>query len=488
MKKFLSLFVICVCVLVNLINVDVFCESVWQNDGTDMGSGDACYGDSGFPSSFKNVKYYDVAIPYKLKLEDDIGGCASGGNGKMADSTKRATAGSLIARETSRSYALTHYPALRKATFDVATANGWDNGSDDLGMAYVKDKNGTTYYLMAIQEYFYKYTGVKKFPGWNSIGGQIVDVILTDGTVIHFIIYDANASHHTNGGDSDGSKDWFTSFTELKIKYYRNLFAAANGNCPEVLADDNSSIGKFRAKFKLDKKVRIAYYRMYNKRYADSPEPANEVVKSVAYNDGKSVMSIEGSTSANVGARTSSSEKNKQLNASFVNGAYTESQLGAFQTLAEADIQAQYLDLVNPDEFTLSEDEALTNWQANISSEATDKSLISYVRVFVQIIGILFTVWVILIYVCFWFDRLNNFIDFPLLPLITLGKLEASVSDDDCAGMGEPVNGKRPVGHRGIVYLCIVSIVFGVLIISGTMFEILSLLIRAVKGILGGSV
>ena len=76
-------------------------------------------------------------------------------------------------------------------------------------MQVLVDKNGNKYYMMAIQEFFYCFPGIKEdasFPKWGSQNGQLVDVILTDGTVIHFVIVDANDSAHTKwwtkGGNS----------------------------------------------------------------------------------------------------------------------------------------------------------------------------------------------------------------------------------------------------------------------------------------------
>ena len=106
-----------------------------------------------------------------------------------------------------------------------------------------------------------------------------------------------------------------------------------------------------------------------------------------------------------------------------------------------------------------------------------------------MMVGIIFSVWVILIYVCFWFDRLNNFIDFPLLPFITLGKLEASPTDDESTFRMKDTmkkTGKKTINHRQVVWLCVVALVFGMLIISGEIFAILGKLIVTVHRILKG--
>ena len=103
--------------------------------------------------------------------------------------------------------------------------------------------------------------------------------------------------------------------------------------------------------------------------------------------------------------------------------------------------------------------------------------------------GILLMVWCVLIYLAYWFDRINNLFDFDLLVILTLGKLRISETEEDCtfslASLTKET-GIRTVNHRAILGICITGIAFGVIVISGYLYRAISALVFKVLELLGG--
>ena len=126
------------------------------------------------------------------------------------------------------------------------------------------------------------------------------------------------------------------------------------------------------------------------------------------------------------------------------------------------------------------------NWKADIEKQNSDSLLIRGGRWLTMLFGILFNVYMLLIYISYWFDRLNNFFDYSLLNILTLGKLTISPDEDQCTfsvtslGKGEV----RTVNHRKILEICIIGLAFGTLIISGVFFQILSGIVNKILEIL----
>lgn len=126
------------------------------------------------------------------------------------------------------------------------------------------------------------------------------------------------------------------------------------------------------------------------------------------------------------------------------------------------------------------------NWKADINKKNSESILIKGGRWLTILFGIIFNVWMLLIYISYWFDRLNNFFDYSLLNLLTFGRLLISPDEDECTfslsslGKGE----KRTVNHRKVLEVVIIGLAFGTLIISGTFFKILSVVVNKILEIL----
>lgn len=111
-----------------------------------------------------------------------------------------------------------------------------------------------------------------------------------------------------------------------------------------------------------------------------------------------------------------------------------------------------------------------------------ESGFISVIRRLVSLMGILFTLWCLLIYIAYWFDRINNFIDLDLVGILTFGRLKVSDTEEECTFSIKALakTDTRTVNHRAILFICLMGIAFGVLIISGGLYKVLSAFVNKV--------
>lgn len=169
-----------------------------------------------------------------------------------------------------------------------------------------------------------------------------------------------------------------------------------------------------------------------------------------------------------------------------VNGcAYSESELTAMLELSETT-----LDSATSDSLSIDQNYTLQNWQQNIDSELEETILVVWMRRIVTILGIMFTVWMLFLYMSYWFDRVNVFFEFSLLSILSLGKLRISPDEYECTWqLSELVRSKSggtmTVNHRAMLEIVIIGCLFGSLIISGMMFKIVRIAILWILKIIG---
>ena len=468
------------------------------NDGKEK-SADEVFKDSGITSSFKDVEYWDCAVPYELSF-GDIGGYqvktrynvdAQGHSmSPMASSVQKQKVGSVILYEThvGSDFGVTHLGNVYQKMVDAGKKVGKFDVCDENGMAKYINKQGVEFYFTAVQPWFFangvwkeKLKGAKKFAGTYGSGtigwGEIFDVILTDGTCIHFVYADTNAAEHTNGM----TKQYESYAAELKLKQYKNLFGAEGGHMLEVwLGHGSSGLDKFKKATGLDGKKKIAYYRFYNKSMIDDVEPADENAKKVV----SSVTSGEGDPYSGNGANN---KKNEELNAVAVNGFYSEEALSNYVKLHEAYL-TDMINNANRDSLGQEDLSNLSNWNMNKSEDKGEGFVIKVTRKITMILGVILTVYAVLIYIAFWFDRTNIFMDIDVLGILTFGRMSAIMDDTDS-------NYKRDMGDRGkklyvdsksITKIILLVVSFGALIISGVIFGILLKLVNLIFGLIQG--
>lgn len=159
---------------------------------------------------------------------------------------------------------------------------------------------------------------------------------------------------------------------------------------------------------------------------------------------------------------------------------FSEQELSAYAVLGES--VSIYNTLVSTDlnDLSPSDRSALGTWEDTI--EDGKFSFNKLIRNIIMAFGIILTVWAMLLYTGFWVDRLNNIVDFSFVNLLTFGKLKVADSDEDSNfGKGQK---DTFIGHIDVIKICIISILFGVLLITGVFYKILFSLIMFVTNLI----
>ena len=435
------------------------------------------YGDSKIPASFTGVEYFDFYMPYKYTA-GEIGGYSIAGTAVMTESLQKRKPSSFVNYEFDGIKNLYWQKWGVQQCGNTGVTTGYES---DTGLVTLTDKNGTVYYVTALPWILFKndknyYSDNDDYWGLYYNTGQVFDVILTDGTVIHFVMGCAKAEVHTNGGKAGGYTPDSQSYTAFesenlsKHPQYTNMFQAVGGETLEVWGETGNSSSRFMEKYGMSEtgvegSNSIAYIRVYNTMIGDAPTPANDTVKAVSYSLGE----------VNI---TSSSAGNTGISINDIAQKYDETYfLGDFSGLVERGIA-----LPSSDWLQYSEQQEIANWKSTIELLQEDKKY-SVLRACVMFVGILMIVYSTLLYLAFQFDKINNFVDIELVSCLTLGKLVTS-RDEISTYNKEEVSGKpKAVVQKDIAMASITGITAGVLLLSGKLYAIISLVVSLVSSI-----
>lgn len=409
----------------------------------------------GVKPSYEGVDYVDCYIPY-AKTVEEIGGIAVGvvrddyGYGIMPDRNKKFKAGDYA-----------NYQGNYEKVNGVPRA-GYET---DTGMEIFKDSNGNQYYASAIQKFFYN-GSENGFYGWGLENrGQLFDVVLTNGVVIHFVVGDANGESHTNGWEGGFVSEGLWIPSTMNYPAYRSLFGIIAGNCLELWGKDVSASNKFSEKYNLKvsgEGVHIAFYRLYNKKISENPKRADDVGSGVAYSLDGSVR-IEDSTIDSGGASTTeeSESNSNDLNLSDDDVVLEEDLVG--MSGLKSKLKDNQSDVVLPSDDNLSSGElANRNTVKSQISEDRNQKLMDVLRIGIVFLGLCSILYSVLLIVAYTFDKANNFFDVSLLSVISFGLL--SVDDD--------VKGRRGgTSKKKLIKLFLMFFIVGSLIVSGAVFD-----------------
>lgn len=460
-----------------------------KNDGKEIKKADL-YKDSGLPSSFKGAKYYDVAMPYNLSAYDIGGWCIKAHEDGVPESEY------VYDKKKLKSIKMSGNSAIEYSTLDYAKRASVMQGKTgevlkknlkvDKKTGLITTKiNGVTFFFNVLQKFECNNNTAKKWNAWNK-NGYLCDAILTDGTVIHFIKCDSNAECHTNGGidgKGDGGKmhDDFGSnsrhkrwaWGEVKLKQYHNIFGVSGCNTWEIWGDNQ----KFMKHFNIGSgknQNRLAYYRIYDIDCTETKKikPASDDVKKLSYKLGD-VTLADGNVNDKDDKNTVSLKQT---------GFYSETHYVELNNLNEKKIT-----FLDPNKLGKDQTRGINDWKENVDLEE-DSKIYSFARVLVMLCSIVFLVWILLIYLSYWFDRVNNFLDIALLPIVTFGHLR--VSPEECECTFDPKNltkdkNVQTVNHRTILVICLMGIAFAVFILSGKMYGLLKGFTYKILGWLG---
>lgn len=437
------------------------CAVTLDNNGNAM---DNPYGDCKATSSFTNAQYYDCYVPYNVTIRD-IGGWSNGVIA-YAYSTYNYSMQSYYPNRIDTpcfSYVINGYMPM---------SSGWHGATvtaESTGAQIFTDRKGNQYYGMAIQQFFYASgkEGSNNFPVWNSGGmlGQLVDVILTDGTCIHFVILDANDSAHTNGGPMETSL-WNVqySFSEMKNNTYKHLFHAAFGNCIELAGTSwGSGTTELMKKYNLGKDGnKIAYYRMYNVKIDDSPERDPSVGKEVSYSLGDVTIS------------QSNSNQNNPLSAQD-DVLIPEDKLRGMPQQGVLSNGANSVSLPSNRNLSSRDKSVISEVKTNIRTDS-EETWVRNTRILISLIGMLMILYVVFLYIAYAFDYANVFFDISLLKLVSFGLISL-----DSKGM----NSEKKFYLNKLHRVAIVLFIVGIVLISGSVNMWIFRLVRFIQDKLG---
>ena len=142
-----------------------------------------------------------------------------------------------------------------------------------------------------------------------------------------------------------------------------------------------------------------------------------------------------------------------------------------------------------PTKDSLSKD--IQQWMETIQEDIiynNTKKPIVFMRAFLAALAIVLCIYAVFLYFAYWLDRLNNFFEFHLLSMLTLGRLDISPDDKTStfrhSGKGSKT---RIVVHRDMVYIVVLLITASMLVLSGAAFSYLQALISLIGHILSNT-
>lgn len=165
-------------------------------------------------------------------------------------------------------------------------------------------------------------------------------------------------------------------------------------------------------------------------------------------------------------------------------GFFTESDLANYASLSELNVDAVLLSNAIRSNLTSQELKTLADWERNVKVNSFENTMVVGARKVLVLFGILVEIWSLLIYLAYWFDRLNNFIPIDLLHILSLGRLR--IADDVTEATYSLRNNSsksrvKTVNHRAVLFIVILGLTFGTLIISGYIFVLLESVILKIR-------
>lgn len=140
------------------------------------------------------------------------------------------------------------------------------------------------------------------------------------------------------------------------------------------------------------------------------------------------------------------------------------------------------LTMPRADMMTVNEQTQVAKWSENIDNNKT--TAVSWLRTLIAFLGIMITIYSLLIYLAYWLDRVNNIIPVWLLPILTFKHLV--VSPDETSSFNPEVEGEKAVIHKDVIKIVIIGCTLGVLLMTGQMYKIIYFVWDKVQSILGG--
>lgn len=163
-------------------------------------------------------------------------------------------------------------------------------------------------------------------------------------------------------------------------------------------------------------------------------------------------------------------------------GYWSEDELSAWARLSEINVD-DLIDDLSREMLNQNDLNGLAQWERNVQSDIDANGLIPLLRRIITFVGILLMVWMVVWYLAYWFDRTVSFMYIDLLGIVSFGMLHMSDNEDESTfGLGK--EGRKTVNHKTILVICLTGIAFGVLLVTGTFYRIIGLLVQWMKRLL----
>lgn len=211
-------------------------------------------------------------------------------------------------------------------------------------------------------------------------------------------------------------------------------------------------------------------------------------------NDVNSPLSLSGGQRANLNTSDYGNLNDAGLSNSVIDSmnntgvslAFSDASFLSNCRLSEANLN-DILDIVDVDNMLQNDLEVLEGWKTNISGNKKEFGFIAVLRWIVSFVGILITLWALLVYLAFWFDHINSFVYLDALHLVTLGALHiCPPNEKPTFSLGKSVKDKT-VSHGQILCICITAILFGAALISGVFYLAVTKLVNLITSFVWGS-
>lgn len=151
-----------------------------------------------------------------------------------------------------------------------------------------------------------------------------------------------------------------------------------------------------------------------------------------------------------------------------------------------ASLNERNLVLPTAESLDLEEYSGLRQWGVNIESE---NKIVVFVRESVFVLAILLSIYILFLYLAYWFDRVNNFVEVGVVPMLTFGRLRISPEEHESTfnifNSSVDRSGVQTVNHKGMLQIVCVCFFFISVILSGVLFEMLMKLVQAISNYIG---
>ena len=182
-----------------------------------------------------------------------------------------------------------------------------------------------------------------------------------------------------------------------------------------------------------------------------------------------------GASASNGSSSDASNQSKEQVKQQLLaSGYYTEEQLSSYIKLRETNIDEQYLVKATRDNLSQSDLENLALWEDNVNNSKKEYGFVAWMRIIVMWIGIVFTIYIFLLYLAYWFDKLNSIIDLDVLSIMTFGRLHVAIDDKEANFSLGKKQDRMTVSHKDMLFICITGLIFGTLLITGTFYKIVA--------------